>query len=236
MARKPAKFRRKKRKSFRTKTQSKVPRPLAEPGVYRFKRTIAETLLLSNTSPPSGWTSTANNLGKVFGWTLSSVNDHSDFENLFKYYRIKAARVRMYMSNTSSVVDDASHVPNNGQILCTIDLNQDGTNAPVATESLYLDSQTAKRKTLLRNDGKPSLDEYMRLKQLTEVRSIPATTTTTVQMQSPKWVSTTQNSVPHFGYNMMLQRVDGQGFSSGLSTNQVCKMFTTLYFECKKVL
>lgn len=207
-------------------------RALAAPKPYLFKRTIAETLSLSNTSPPDGWTSTVNNLGKAFGWTLSAVNDYTDFTQLFKYYRLKGARIRMYFSNTTSVVDDSSHVPNNGQILMTIDRNMDGNASNVATESHYLDSQTAKRKLCLRNDGKP-IDIYMPLKQLSEIVNVSGTSTSA--MVSPKWVDTGEYAVPHYGYNIMLQRVDGDAFTSGLTTSQKVKMLTTLYFECKKV-
>lgn len=138
-------------------------RPLAAPRPYLFKRHISETLSLSNSSPPAGWTSTAHNLGKAFGWTLTSVNDHDDFKNLFKYYRLKGARVRMYFSNTGSMFDDAGGVSNNGQILMTVDRNVNGATGLVATESHYLDSQTSKRRLCLRSDGKP-VDIYMPLK------------------------------------------------------------------------
>ncbi len=223
----------KKRHMRRAKKQIGKPgKALKNPNPYLFKRTISETLSLSNSSPPSGWTSTVNNLGKAFGWTLSAVSDSTDFENLFKYYRLKGARVRMYFSNTGSTFDDAGSTSNNGQILMTIDRNVNGQTGLVATESHYLNSQTAKRKLCLRSDGKP-IDIYMPLKQLTEIVNVGGGSTST--MVNPKWVGTAQNAIPHYGYNIMLQRVDGDAFSSGITNNQVVKMLTTLYFECKKV-
>lgn len=223
----------KKRPMRRRRVIGKPPsRALATPRPYLFKRTIAETLSLSNTAPPDGWTSTVNNLGKAFGWTLSAVNDYTDFTSLFKYYKLKGARVRMYFSNTTSVASDGTNAPNNGQILMTIDRNMDGDASGVATETKYLDSQTAKRKLCLRNDGKP-IDIYMPLKQLTEIVNVSGTSTST--MTSPKWVGTDEFAVPHYGYNIMLQRIDGQPFSNGFSNSQYVKMLTTLYFECKKV-
>jgi len=51
----------------------------------------------------------------------------------------------------------------------------------------------------------------------------------------PKFISTEQPDTPHWGYNMMLQRVDGSGFSDGHSNYQAVKILTTIYLECKKV-
>lgn len=232
MARKPAKFKRKRfKKTFKKKEASTAaPRPLTDPGIYKFKRTIAETLKLSNSDPPSGWTSTTNNLGKAFGWTLSAVNDFVDFTNLFKYYRLRGARVQMFLSNTTSIGNSA---PNNTQTIGTIDFNLNGDASNVATESHYIDSQTAKRKVLMTNSGKASLDIYMPLKQLKEMRNVSGGTATA--MTTPTWVGTDNPYLPHFGYNIMLQRVNGDAFASGMTGNQYIKMYTTLYFECKKV-
>lgn len=223
----------KKKRVNRKRQYGKPPtRALGTPHIYQFKRTVAETLSLNNSVPPDGWTSNVNNLGKAFGWTLSAVNDYTDFTQLFKYYRLKGARVRMYFSNTTSVASDGTNAPNNGQILMSIDRNLDGNASNVALESAYLDSQTVKRKLCLRNDGKP-VDIYMPLRQLTEMVNVSGTTTST--MTSPKWVGTEEFAVPHYGYNIMLQRIDGQPFSNGFSNNQYVKLLTTLYFECKKV-
>ena len=120
----------------------------------------------------------------------------------------------------------------NGQILMSIDRNLDGDATNVATETHYLDSQTTKRKLCLRTDGKP-IDIYMPLRQLTEIVNVSGTTTSA--MVSPKWIGTEEYAVPHYGYNIMLQRVDGQGFSANVGNTQSIKMLTTLYFECKKV-
>lgn len=226
----------KKRSNYRKSALGRPPtRPLSAPKPYFFKRTISEKLVLTNADPPDGWTSNVYNLGKAFGWTLSAVSDYDDFKNLFKYYRLKGARVKMYCSNTGSGFGDGRTTTEsaNGQIIASIDFNSDGDASNVATESHYLNSQTVKRRLMLRNDGKPSLDIYMPLKQLSEVRNIAAGTATA--MVAPKWINTDNAFLPHYGYNIMLQRVDGQGFSAGVGNNQVIKMYTTLYFECKKV-
>lgn len=228
----------KKKNRGKRKYTRKIGRPgkaLRPANPYLFKRTVCETLHLSNAEPPAGWTSTVNNLGKAFGWTLSAIHDYDDFTNLFKFYRLKGARVKMYCSNTSSGFGSGRTTDEspNGQIIATIDLNQDGNSSLVATESHYLDSQTAKRRLMLRNDGRPSLDIYMPLKQLTEVRNVAGGTA--VAMTKPKFVGTNNAFLPHYGYNIMLQRIDGNGFSANVGNKQIIKMYTTLYFECKKV-
>lgn len=212
------------------------PRPLGEPNTYQFKRTISEveTLISDN----SFWTSSGNNLGKAFSFALDSMTQKDDFKNLFKYYRLKGARVRMYFSNTGSVAssEQGTSVFPNTQLLVSIDRNVNGETGGVADENTYLQSQTVKRRLALGGDRKP-IDIYMPLKQATEIYEAGSGTTTLPRnaLTYPKWIATENDLVPHFGYNIMCQRVDGQGFTSGFSNPQTVRILTTIYLECKKV-
>lgn len=216
-----------KRKTFGRPTR----RPLAAPNPYAFKRTISQVLKLDPTS--TFWQTDGNNIGKVFKFTLSDLAQQGDFTNLFKYYRIKGARCRMYFSNTQSGASgDPSPSNQNQQMLITIDRNLDGDLTNPAQEENYLQSQTCKRRMALGGDRRP-IDLYMPLKQLNN--TIASSIATVGSLQSPKWLPTDSPDVEHFGYNVMCQRVDGAGFSNGSANYQVMRMITTLYFECKKV-
>lgn len=225
---------RKKKRTYKRKI-AKIGRPpkkpLSAPRPYYFKRMLSQTATLS--SSDSFWVAQGSNLGKAFAFSLSGLQGDTDFTNLFKYYRLKGARVRMYFSNTGSVpvVSGTTKYPNS-QILVTIDRNLNGETADVANESHYLQSQTAKRRIALGGDRKP-IDIYMPLKQGNLVYQTNTQTNNT--MISPKWLSTDNPDTPHWGYNVMLQRVDGEAFTEGTSNRQSVKILTTLYFQCKKV-
>lgn len=222
-----------KKRTYRKKKQiiGRPPkRPLSAPRPYLFKRTVSEVQTLSSSN--TFWSAQVNNIGKSFAWSLSSVTGETDFQNLFKYYRLKGARVRMYFSNTSSPADPAADQFANSQILVSIDRNMNGETANVADEAQYLSSQTVKRRIALGGDRKP-IDLYMPLKQGALVYDTITTTNNT--LTSPKWLDTSNDTTPHWGYNIMLQRVDGQPFTSGFSNRQSVRILTTLYFECKKV-
>ena len=224
----------KKRKNYRRKpTIGRPPRkPLGAPRPYLFKRTISEVQTLSVDNPY--WITDVNNLGKAFAFSLASMTGDTDFQNLFKYYRLKGARVRLYFSNTgsSSTSESGTSVFPNSQILVSMDRNMNGETGGVADESNYLSSQTVKRRIALGGDRKP-IDIYMPLKQANEIYESATVSRNT--LTSPKWIATENDSVPHFGFNLMFQRVDGQNFSNGFSNYQSVRILTTIYLECKKV-
>lgn len=233
-----SKKRHQKGKAYKRAAQGRPPiRSLGAPKPYYFKRSFqnVETLHASN----GFWTTSGNNLAKSWGFSLNaSVPSNDEFSSLFKYYKIVGARLRMYFSNTGSEVTTHSGAEKfpNSQILVTIDRNQDGDVSAVADDNLYLQSQTSRRLLAFNSNGKP-LDIYMPLYQQNIVQGQDGTTLTTKrQMIKPKFISTQDaGDVSHFGYNMMLQRVDGEEFSDSMSNAQKVRILTTLYLQCKKV-
>ncbi len=229
--------RRNRRRPTRRMAQSRVARPLGAPSVYRFKREVDELVALVGT--PDGWTretgGAATALGKTFAFALSTLGDYSDFQNLFKYYRIKGARVRMYFSNNVSRADQGTpDNSSNKQIMIMLDRNVDGVGAPAETTT-YLTSQTKKRFIALQGTRKPSVDVYMPLKQSADIFATAGAPTALI---SPKWLNTSDTEaagVPHYGFNINMQRIDKGTFTAGMSGNQYVRVITTLYIECKKV-
>lgn len=209
-------------------------RGLTTPSIHAFKRSITQTIQLSTTAVPEGWYASGNNLYKNWGFSLSSLNSFQEFTDLFKYYKIAGCRLQLYFSNTGSnpTMGSNMYYPNS-QILMHLDTNRDGEDSSTTgLEATYLNSQTAKKKLCLNSTGRP-IDIYMPLRQQSMVYG--GATNTDYATVKPKWISTNESTTPHFGYKMMLQRVDGQAFS-GLTTNtQYVKIVNTLYFKCKKV-
>jgi len=219
------------KKQFRKSMIGRPPsRPLQAPNIYRFKRSMALNIELSPDNPY--WVTEGNALGKAFAFSLSNLAEHTEFKDLFKYYRLKGARVRIYFSNTGAVMTGNDTTFPNSQILVTIDRNVNGETTNVATEDAYLQSQTAKRRVALGGDRKP-IDIYMPLKQGNLIYQTSALTNNT--LMNPKFIATENDDTPHWGYNIMLQRVDGQPFSAGSTNYQSIKMITTIYLETKKV-
>lgn len=236
----PPKTKKKRNRRFNKKKITGRPpsRALGAPRPYFFKRTFSNVQTI--TPGNSYWTSSGNNLGKAWSFNLQSIGSESEFQGLFKYYKLSGARLRMYFSNTGSPVVTDGHTGNyfpNAQIMVTIDRNMDGDASGVADENLYLQSQTAKRRLALRNDGKP-LDIYMPLKQLANVTAVDSSGAISAKtvLTRPKWTSTQDSpTVAHTGYNMLLQRVDGLPFTDAFTNSQTVRIMTTLYFQCKKV-
>lgn len=225
---------RRNRKRFVKRKLMKPQRGLTSPSIHAFKRSITETIQLSTTAVPEGWYASGNNLYKNWGFSLSQLNSHQEFTDLFKYYKILGARVQLYFSNTGSnpTMGSNMYYPNS-QILMHIDTNRDGNDSSTSgLEATYLNSQTAKKKLCLNSIGRP-VDIYMSLRQQDMIYG--GASNTDYATTKPKWIATTEPTTPHYGYKMMLQRVDGQQFQSITTNTQYVKVTTTLYFKCKKV-
>ncbi len=217
------------RRRRRTIRKTTVPRVM-RPKVHRFKRDLEEVLILSNTTPPEGWTLDGNfRVYRNLAWALGSVGDNTDFSNLFRQYRIKGARMRFYFSNTDATTGP-SQLASNGQIMVRMAPNQRGEVETL--DNTYWQSIQAKKYKLGLNGGKP-IDIYMPLKQRNEVAG--SSGSTQYSMVRPKYLSTSAANVPHYGLNIAIERVDGQAWTSGITNNQYCKVITTLYFEMRGV-
>jgi hypothetical protein len=215
-----------KRKNFR-------PQRGLTSAIMPFKRSNSVVIGLNGSSPPEGWSVSGNNIYKNWGFSLAQLHDNTDFVNLFKYYRLKGVRLQMYFSNNVSTSEDGNNAPSNNQMLMWLDTNKDGADVSASgLETTYLDSQTSKKKLCLRTDGKP-IDIYMPLLQ--QNMTYGGVGNTDYTLQKPKFISTTEPATPHYGFKMMLQRVDGQSFTSGMSSSQYCKIVTTVYLQCRKV-
>lgn len=218
----------------RKKVLAKPARPFSS-AIHSFKRSRTEVVDLT-LGTGQGWTpqtATGNQgIGKTFQFSLSDLNDVNDFTNLFKYYRIKAVRVQMYFSNNTTVQDEPSRFPNS-QIMIYTDVNNNGDTTNNNNVLYYLDSQTSRRTVALTTQRKP-IDVLMRMKQANEVygTGVP---TTDYTLQSPKWISTDETGTPHYGMNMFIGRVDGDGLSSGFTNTQFVRFIYTYYIQVKKV-
>lgn len=216
----------------RKRVYNKVARPFSS-SIHSFKRSRTEVVDLT-AGTGQGWTvSTATGnqgIGKTFTFALSDLNDTADFTNLFKYYRIKAVRVQMYFSNNITSQDEPSRFPNS-QLMIYTDINQNGITTGNDVIENYLDSQTTKKTVAITSQRKP-IDVLMRVKQANQIYG---GATTDYTLQSPKWIGSEENGTPHYGMNMFIGRVDGDGLSAGFTNTQYVRFIYTYYIQVKKV-
>lgn len=227
----------KRKKVFRRRIKRK-PKAIVQrglrPAIYPFKRSVSTVIGLNTSSPPTGWNVAGNNLYRNWGLTLGELDDHLDFVDLFKYYRLKGVRIQMYFSNTVSASEDGNNNSPNSQIMMWLDTNLNGSNnADAGEETTYLNSQTAKKKLCLKSNGRP-VDIYMPLRQQNQMYGGTGGAIDYATVK-PKWISTNEPTTPHYGLKMMLHRIDNQPFTSGINNSQYCKIIQTVYFQCKKV-
>lgn len=225
-------YSKKPRKTTRRKAtfKSNIGRSIS-PKTYQFKRSSQEIVDLTQ-STGQGWlVSTGGGIAKTFEFKLSDLNDNSDFTNLFKYYKINAVRVQMYFSNSITSQDEPSRFPNSQLFICT-DINQNGIITGSDSMLTYLDSQTAKKTIGVTTQRKP-IDMLMRMKIANEIYE--SGTQTAYTLKNPAWIDTAESGVPHFGMNMLIERVDGQALTTGFTNPQYVRFIYTYYIECKKV-
>lgn len=163
------------------------------------------------------------------------LGDMSDFSNLFKQYKLTGAKMKIYFSTTAAGStqsgDGPSHAYDNSQILVRMTDNIAGT-APTLDDGFWQSTMAKKYRTAI-NGGKP-ISVYCPLRVKGKVH---ATSGDDDVMMRPRWTSTLPNStaIPHYGVSMSVERVDGQGFTTGATNAQYMKIITTLYFKCRKV-
>lgn len=212
----------------RRQVMKHVPRSLT-PKTFQFKRDIEQTLSLSGSAAPEGWSlDGTNRVYTTLGWSLSSIPENVDFVSLFRQYRLKGARVRMYFSNTMSGTEDSS-LHANSQLLVRMAPNQRGSSDLLGNS--YWQQIQAKKYRLAINGGKP-LDIYMPLKQPNTLQS---STGTAPALVSPKFISSQIGNIVHYGLNLSIERVDGAGFTNGFGNTQKVKLITTIYLQTRGV-
>lgn len=227
-------FRRKSRRKPTTRRKKSFkfgPSRAISPKTFQFKRSKQEIVDLTQFTG-QGWTaSTGGGIGKTFSFSLGDINDTNDFTNLFKYYKINAVRVQMYFSNSVTANEEPNKFANT-QLMIFTDINQNGVTTGSDDVLYYLDSQTSKRTVALTTARKP-IDMLMRMKIANEVYNAP--TSTNYTLKNPDWISTSEINTPHYGMNMLIERVDGQQLTSSYSDKQYVRFVYTYYIECKKV-
>lgn len=209
--------------------------------VIQFKRTEMKNMVLNWSSPPTNWThvgsgttpggedSTDNAIVANLEFSLNMLASKSDFTNLFSSYRIKAVRMTAYYSNTQSVNENTNYLLYQHQS----NFGQNSTSQ--LTEDFFLQRPSSKKRVLL-NKGSTGkcFDIYFRVNQLKNTYA--GTVNTDYGLQPPAWIHTNEDSTPHYGVSLRLQRVDGKMPTHDTENHYpTLKVFYTLYIQCRGI-
>lgn len=198
------------------------PRQKLMPSLYFFKRSATEVIELSNASIPTGWSMDGNAYYRQFFYSLNQLTDYADFTSLFKFYKICGVKQELILSNTQA---------NNNNTRLIIYMDKWNGRTEVATENMYLHSQTAKRRIIPSNSTSP-VGFYTGLRVANATLSATPTAYTWTR---PKWCATNIVDLLHYGMNIRIGRVDNQPFGSDATHFGFMKVITTMYICCKKV-
>ena len=228
----PKRFIKRRRTSTRV---GRVPRGLY-PSVYQFKRSCTEVIPLNTGAvPPTGWSVVDNGMTSTFVFALDQLTDSSDFANLFRKYKIRSVKTQMYFTNTATFSDTNANirVP---QIMMYYNVNQTGRINGTLDEAYFLNTQTARKRTVVHDNRKP-ITLYHRVKQLSRIYSSgQAGGDNDYVLQWPKYASTQDKTVEHYGFEIRLQSVKGGPVPE--STTEVpvyIKLIHTFYVSCQGV-
>ncbi|AXH77077.1 MAG: capsid protein [Cressdnaviricota sp.] len=231
---------RKPRRRFKSRI-GRVPRGIY-PSTYKFKRAFTDVVTLSSVdTPPAGWSIVDNAMTTQMVFALEQLGDPADFSNLFRKYKIAGVKTQMYFTNTATKNDGfgsvypaaTQRVP---QLMLYTNVNQTGRVNGTFTEQYFLNTQTARKRTIIHDNTRP-ITLYHRVKQLNRVYSSGQVAgDNDYALSDPKYVSTQDKTVEHYGYEMRIQHVSGDPWPAANSTTPVrMKLIHTFYFSCQGV-
>lgn len=228
-----------KRRVRRRKPKLGKPSMGLKQSVYFFKRKTTEVTALADSTLENGWTVSSDN-GVYKSWTfnLDQISTKTDFTNLFKMYKICAVKVELVFNNTGSQitggVSGAPIIAPGCQLQVYTIPNRIGKARGVLsplTEQIVLDTQAHKKRLAL-NGGRP-LKFYFKVNQLGML--FHSATNSDYSLSKAKFISTEETGTEHYGFEMYINRVDGQALSSNIQNEQHVRINTTYYLACKGV-
>lgn len=206
----PKKYQRKrynrKRKTYPKKTTAfsmRVPKPRAFP----FQR--SQEHLLELETPSNGWIQTFDNsLVKTFNFTLAALPNYSEFQNLFSQYKLNMAILKIFPSASQVIVSTGAAATQN--MIITVWQNSHGIPLNATFTNSALLEITKKKQWMFPLNRPTSIKMY--LKQLSNMYA--GTVNTDYATVKPRYISTTEATIPHYGMNVHIRKMDGTAFGN----------------------
>lgn len=199
------------------------------PQIYQYSRGRTFNIDLKDQSGHAGLTLTSDG-GVVWNLeaALSELPDHTEFTNLYSQYRLKALQIKFYpiISETTLGVSE--------NLLIRSTTSRTGRALGAAnTEADWLQLQKAKTRVMPRG-GRP-ITFYMKLNQLSKMFSDVASGTEDYTVVSPKFISTTETSCPHYGMQFRFDCTSFATMNNIANGNGQFKVEMKYYLQCRKV-
>lgn len=207
------------------KRRNAISRPMPRPKVYGFAR--ARENLLALESPSDGWATTLDNaVVKTYAYDLAMLPSYTEFTNLFEQYKLNMALLKFYPSY-SQVVSSTGAVASTNVVI-TVWPNVHGQPLTAAFSDDDLLQIQRKRQWMFPLNRPTQIKMY--LKQLS--MNYGGAVNTDYTTMKPRYVSTIETGMPHYGINVHIKRIDGAAFASN-SARLLIK--EKIYLTCKQV-
>ena len=217
------------RRRRKTYTQPKINRRVPVPKVYPFVRSREQLLALEDPDVgATGWITTFDDaVVKTFTFGLSELPDFGEFTSLFSQYKLNACVLKMYPSY-SQVVMSGTTTPYSNNIIITVWPNTDGTALTAAFTKAEL-NQIQRKSQWMFPLNRPTTIK-MPLRQLSTTYNTAINSDYAVV--KPRYISTSETTTTHTGFNVHIAKVDGSTFSSN---SPRLKIMEKIYLTCKQV-
>lgn len=237
-------WRRKPKRTLRRNTRRKltmgklqVSRGLRQ-SVHFFKR---RSISYMNNAGSAGFTHTLDGLGlvKTISVAFNQLEGNTDFPNLYKMYKIHAVRIKLIP--TPQLTTGSSTVTTTFPVVCSLRYTYNRTGDDISssnTISDWLQQSAVKQRTI------PSIKPislYCRPRVATSLYNNPIAG---YGVRKPPYISltnvlgsTNNTGLPHFCFDLRIDRVDGGGIPNPLTPDLIpfAQIETTAYFSCKGV-
>jgi len=199
----------------------RVPKPRVVP----FSRSSETLVELDNPSSP--WITTLEgSVVRTFDFALNGLPNSSEFANLFGQYKLNMAIVTFYPSASQVVVSTGGAATQN--MIITVWPNTHGVPLTATFANAHLLEISRKKQWMFPMNKPTSIKMY--LKQLSEMYA--GTLNTDYVTCKPRYISTSETSLPHYGMNVHIRKLDGTSFGN-LSPRLLVK--ERVYLTCKQV-
>lgn len=202
-----------------------ISRPIPRPKVYGFSRSRENLLALE--SPSDGWITTLDDaVVKTFAYDLAMLPAYTEFTNLFEQYKLNMVILKFYPSYSQVVSTTAPVASTN--VVITVWPNTHGQPLTAAFDDTALLQVQRKRQWMFPLNRPTQLKMF--LKQLSA--NYGGALNTDYTTMKPRYVSTLETGMPHYGLNVHIKKVDGSAFASNSARLLIQEK---IYLTCKQV-
>lgn len=182
----------------------------------------------------SGLTTGPRGIVKTMTFKMSDLTGTTDFQGLFKMYKINAVRIEITPATNNTMITNSATNDSNSGLFLRIKKNQTGT---LLTDTDILDNwlqNQAVKKFRIPTNKKTVL--YMPVNQLAYVYRGPfATSGGAYGVTRPKWIETIDLECLHYGLDCRIDTISGTHITALYNDLPAYTIEQKYYFQCKGI-